>query len=102
EVPWSDLDEAVRRQILFGAGSRRFSFKLKGGNTKPESMTFEGVLADLAGTRQTTTSDGLRARLMAFQTSSRCEACQGRRLRPASLSVLVEGRAISEFLGMSL
>jgi excinuclease ABC subunit A len=101
-VPWEELDAEVREQILHGTGSRLFSFKLKGGNSKPEAMEFAGVLTDLEEMRRTTTSDGLRARLMAYQTSSRCETCEGRRLRPSSLSVLIEGLSISDFLGMSL
>jgi excinuclease ABC subunit A len=101
-VPWAELDAEVREQILHGTGSRLFSFKLKGGNTKPETMEFAGVLADLENMRRTTSSDGLRARLMAYQTSSRCETCHGRRLRPESLSVLIEGVSISDFLALSL
>ena len=101
-VPWDELDADVRAQIVQGTGSRLFSFKLKGGNAKPESIPFDGVLADLEDMRRTTSSDGLRARLMAFQTSSRCETCHGKRLRPASLSVLIEGVSISDFLAMSL
>jgi len=101
-LSWEELEVDTREQIIHGAGNRQFSFKLKGGNTKPESMTFEGVLADLQNIRRNTTSDGLRARLMAYQTSSRCESCEGRRLRQASLSVLIEGRSITELLAMSL
>ena len=101
-LPWEELDPNVREQILHGAGDRLFNFKLKGGNSKPESMHFEGVLADLEIIRGNTTSDGLRARLIAYQTSSRCEACEGRRLRKASLSVLIEGRSITDLLAMSL
>ncbi|WPJ97741.1 excinuclease ABC subunit UvrA [Coraliomargarita algicola] len=101
-LAWDELDADVRAQILHGAGERLFSFKLKGGNTKPELMPFEGVLTDLENIRRHTTSDGLRARLMAYQTSSRCEACSGRRLRPSSLSVLIEGRSITDLLAMSL
>ena len=101
-LPWEELDPDIREQIIHGTGSRQFSFKLKGGNTKPELMTFEGVLADLENIRRNTTSEGLRARLMAYQTSSRCESCEGQRLRRASLSVLIEGRSITELLAMSL
>ncbi|MGJ8640248.1 MAG: excinuclease ABC subunit UvrA [Opitutaceae bacterium] len=101
-IPWDSLDADIRNQILHGTGSRMFSFKLKGGNTKPEVMPFEGVLTDLETMRRTTSSDGLRARLMAFQTSSRCEACKGKRLRPASLSVLINGTSITDFLAMPL
>ena len=101
-LPWDELDPEVREQILHGTGNRLFSFKLKGGNTKPESMTFDGVLADLEQTRRNTSSDGLRARLMAYQTSSTCATCSGRRLQASSLSVLIEGIAVTDFLNMSL
>ena len=102
DVPWNSLAPEMREQILHGAGERLFSFKLKGGNTKPASMPFDGVLADLENLRRTTTSDGLRARLMAYQTSSQCADCGGRRLRRESLNVLIEGIAVTDFLGMSL
>ena len=100
--PWEDLDPEIRDQLIYGTGDRLFSFKLKGGNSKPETMKFPGALAELERIRRTTTSDGLRARLMAYQTSSRCETCQGRRLRAESLSVLIEGVSIADFLSMSL
>ena len=102
DTPWEELDPRTREQILHGTGSRLFSFKLKGGNAKPESLPFEGVLHDLENTRRTTSSDGLRAKLMAYQTSSRCEVCRGRRLRPGSLHVFVGERAITDFLGAPL
>lgn len=101
-VPWEALESEVRDQILHGAGERLFSFKLRGGNTKPELQRFEGVLADLEATRRNTSSDGLRARLMAYQTGRPCEACGGRRLQAPSLHVRVEGHAITDFLRMPL
>jgi len=100
--PWDELDAAVQQQILHGTGERLFSFKLKGGNTRPETTTFEGVLADLEATRRNTSSDGLRARLMAYQTSSRCASCAGKRLQASSLSVLIEGAAVTDFLQMPM
>jgi excinuclease ABC subunit A len=100
--PWNDLTVEIQNQILHGTEDRLFSFKLKGGNTKPELMQFKGVLADLELTRLETSSDGLRARLMAYQTSSKCGECKGRRLKASSLSVLIEGISVTEFLGMPL
>lgn len=102
KLPWEELDPEVRHQIIHGTGDRLFGFKLKGGNSKPETMPFAGALAELERIRKTTGSDGLRARLMAYQTSRVCEACKGRRLRPESLSVLIEDVSISDFLSMSL
>ncbi|MGB0273478.1 MAG: excinuclease ABC subunit UvrA [Opitutales bacterium] len=102
DLPWDELSADVREQLIHGTGDRLFSFKLKGGTTKPEMVPFEGVLVDLEKTRRSTSSDGLRARLMAYQTSRPCAQCQGRRLRAESLSVLVEGCAITDFLSLSL
>ncbi len=101
-LPWEALEPAQRQQILHGAGERLFQFKLKGGNAKPETRPFTGVLQDLEETRATTTSDGLRARLMAYQTARTCGTCGGRRLKPESFHVLLEGRAITDFLAMPL
>ncbi|MEX0330514.1 MAG: excinuclease ABC subunit UvrA [Puniceicoccaceae bacterium] len=101
-TPWQELPEAVRQVILHGAGDREFLFKTKPGNRKPEAMPFEGVLADLEKTRRDTSSDGLRNRLMAYQTRSGCEDCQGTRLRDTSRAVLLKDLSYSEFLGYSL
>ena len=101
-LSWDELEPDIRDQIAHGTGERLFSFKLKGGNSKPDLMQFEGVLADLENIRRTTSSDGLRARLMAYQTSSLCESCQGHRLQRASLSVLINGKSITDLLEMSL
>ncbi len=101
-IPWDELGPEVRQQIIYGAGDRLFSFKLRGGNSKPEVMPFKGVLAELEQMRKNTSSDGLRARLMAYQTSRSCEVCEGRRLRPESLSVLIKDVSIADFLSMSL
>ncbi len=100
--PWQELDEETRKTLLLGAGERLFSFKLKRGNTKPELTTFEGVIADLEQTRRETTSDGLRAKLMAFQTSSECTSCRGARLNARARSVFIEGRAFTDFAAMSV
>ena len=101
-LPWEELDSEIKRQIIHGTGEQQFQFKLKGGNSKPEKMQFDGVLAGLEHIRQTTKSDGLRARLMAYQTNHLCETCKGLRLRPESLNVLIEGTSIADFLRMSL
>ncbi|MGF1482816.1 MAG: excinuclease ABC subunit UvrA [Opitutales bacterium] len=98
-APWEDLAEDIRQQILHGAGERQFSFKLRPGNTKPETMPFAGVIADLEQTRRETSSDGLKARLTAYQISSICPDCQGQRFNPRALNVRVGGRSIADFLG---
>src|SRR5690606_18630974 len=52
--------------------------------------------------RRTTTSEGLRARLMAYQVGAHCPGCSGRRLRPESRSAYVRGLAFDGFMAMTL
>ena len=100
--PWKDLPEDIRHVILHGAGKRLFSFKLKAGNAKPEELPFEGVIADLKKTFSETSSDGLRARLMAYQVSSLCPDCEGTRFNKRVRSVLFNGASMDVFLGKSI
>ncbi|HVU38223.1 MAG TPA: excinuclease ABC subunit A, partial [Opitutales bacterium] len=102
EAPWEDLPAGTRHAILFGTGDRLFSFKLHSGNHKPETLPFAGVLADLDETRRNTTSDGLRARLLAFQVSTPCTVCHGRRLNPRSRAVLVQGKGFDDLMAMTV
>ncbi len=101
-TPWQDLSPEVKEAILHGVKGREFEFKLKPGNRKPESMPFEGVIADLIDTQLNSSSDGLKARLVAYQTSSICSTCNGKRLRPESLSVYIEGQSFADFMQMSI
>ncbi|MGE9292757.1 MAG: excinuclease ABC subunit UvrA, partial [Puniceicoccales bacterium] len=102
KVPWSELPEDVRHTILHGAGDRLFSFKLKPGNTKPEALPFAGVIADLEESRRTTSSDGFRARLMAYQVTSLCPDCKGSRLNARARNVRVEGVSFTDFIGLGI
>lgn len=101
-VPWKDLSEEIRQQILFGTGERLFSFKLKRGNTKPEVIPFEGVIADLIETRISTSSDGLKARLMQYQTSHLCPDCKGQRLNARARNVRIGGLGFAEFMSIDI
>jgi excinuclease ABC subunit A len=101
-APWRELPDAVRRLLLHGDDKRLFAFKLKAGNRAPELKTFDGILADLEHTRQTTSSDGLRTRLMAYQRAQRCHACDGKRLRAESLHVRLNGLTLPDFLSLPL
>lgn len=100
--PWEKLPEAVRQVILHGSGGQHFDFKLTGGNRRPLSMPFPGVLPDLEETFRTTSSDGLRARLLAYQQRMTCPDCGGSRLSAYSRNVLLAGLGFDRFLGMSV
>jgi excinuclease ABC subunit A len=101
-VPWADLDPAVRDLIMHGSGERCFQFKLRAGKAAPVSQPFGGVIADLVHTRQTTSSDSLRTRLLAFQIQQTCTDCSGQRLNAAAAHVLLGKLSFPQFMALPI
>ncbi|MDR0535290.1 MAG: excinuclease ABC subunit UvrA [Puniceicoccales bacterium] len=99
ETPWQQLPEATRTLLLHGDASRIFSLRPH-GRQKTVAAPFDGILADLAHTARETTSDSLRARLLAYQTASPCPVCSGHRLKPRSLAVSLNGLNFAQFLAL--
>jgi excinuclease ABC subunit A len=86
EKPWRELPEGVRETLLYGAGERLFSFRLR-RMKQPKLLPFAGVLSLLDQSWRETRSDGFRARLTAFQVSAECPVCHGTRLNPRVAAV---------------
>ncbi len=101
-VPWQDLQEPVQQLIIHGSGEQEFAFKLGPGNRKPQPMPFPGVIPDLEDSFRTSTSDGHRARLIAFQRRLPCPACAGARLGAYPRNIRVESVSYPEFLALSV
>jgi excinuclease ABC subunit A len=80
-TPFEDLPKKTRSVLLEGNAS------------------FPGIL-NLLEESFAQASEGYREWLMEFMSSSECPACKGRRLKPASLAVLVKGVSIAEFTEM--
>lgn len=102
ELPWESLSEDIKESILHGTGERLFCFKLTGGRRKGELVPFEGVVKNLEKTRRDTSSEGLKARLMAFQISRECPLCKGKRLKAESLHVRLMATSFSEFMKLNI
>lgn len=101
KTKWGDLPQEIQKIVLNGDNKRKYHFKLKRGRAKPEEVRFEGAFADLEHTMLTTSSDGLRSRLLAYQVGSVCRECEGRRLSAYSRNVLLGGRTFSSLLELS-
>jgi excinuclease ABC subunit A len=101
-TPWSDLSEEVRKLIFWGSGEKTFLFKLKRGNSKPVPVPFEGVVPELGRTARDSSSDGYRARLVAFQISQTCNSCNGRRLNGVARNVFIAGLSFDQFMAMPI
>jgi excinuclease ABC subunit A len=89
--PFEDLPEKQQRILLYGPPA--------GESTR---TGFHGVLAWLRDSLEESKSENYHDWLLNYMSASTCPACQGRRLRPASLAVKVGARNIAEFTHLPL
>ena len=87
--PFEQLPRKTQNLILYGpeAGEKK-----RGG--------FLGVFAYLRQAMEESTSEGYRQWLLDYMSATRCPACEGRRLRPESLAVKVNGKSIADFTAL--
>jgi excinuclease ABC subunit A len=63
---------------------------------------FHGILSYLRETIDEARSDGYREYMMNFMSATPCPACRGKRLRPESLAVKINGMSIADFTALPL
>ncbi|HUQ50243.1 MAG TPA: excinuclease ABC subunit UvrA [Terriglobales bacterium] len=63
---------------------------------------FHGVIGFLRQNLEDSTSDSYREWLLEYMTGTKCPSCLGKRLRPESLAVKVNGISIADFTALSL
>jgi excinuclease ABC subunit A len=113
-LPWGEPDGYLRRVILPGLAKQlkfelnspwgklpdRVKFELLFGTTKKkgdDESRWEGILSNVQRRYTETTSDTVRSDLEEYMVVGVCQACQGRRLKPDSLSVTIHGKSIGDF-----
>ncbi len=102
--PIDELEDRFVSIILHGAGSETFRFAYENpfGQLRVYDTHFEGVIPNLERRYRESDSDGARAWIEEFMSSSPCPACSGARLKPASLAVTVGGRSIAAASSLSV
>ncbi|MGA7524222.1 MAG: excinuclease ABC subunit UvrA [Acidobacteriaceae bacterium] len=63
---------------------------------------FHGILAYLRDSLEEARSDTYREWMMQYMSASECPACHGRRLRPESLAVKIDGMSIADFTALPI
>jgi excinuclease ABC subunit A len=81
-VPFQDLPKNVQRILMSGTTEADES-KL--------GITFEGVIPNLRRRYENSESDSVKERMRGYMSDAPCPQCQGRRLRPESLHVVLAG-----------
>ncbi|MCM8779066.1 MAG: excinuclease ABC subunit UvrA [Candidatus Omnitrophica bacterium] len=90
EIPFKKLSKEIQRIILYGCEEWIWG------------RPYEGVIPHLERLFQETESDYLKEEISRFMSTLPCPACKGKRLRPESLSIKIQGKNIAEITGMSI
>ena len=103
ETPWSALPESVREAVLQGNNFELVvRYRNRYGRDVKYSSGFEGVIPYIERKYQETESEWSKQRFADYLREVQCTECQGKRLRPEILAVLVGGLSISDLANMSL
>jgi excinuclease ABC subunit A len=104
DTPWKRLRKGDRKAILHGTGNRsvHVSYRNRYGRRRSYTTQFEGVIPWLERRHADAESDRARELIEGYMREVPCPACEGARLRPASLAVTINGKSIFEVGELSI
>jgi excinuclease ABC subunit A len=102
--PFKELPPQVQDVILNGSKGEKIEFWWEEGEGRRHTYQkeFEGVLNNLQRRWSETESDSAREELEKYMNVMPCPTCNGARLRPESLHVLVGGQTIRDVTALSI
>ncbi|MCF7913266.1 MAG: excinuclease ABC subunit UvrA [Candidatus Cloacimonetes bacterium] len=103
-TPWQDYPEKIKNILLYGGKKKKFLVKWEtaSGSKGELNITFEGVIPTLKRRFSETASEAARRYYMQYISDKPCDICKGKKLRPESLAVLINGLNIDQVTGMSI
>ena len=103
EEKWSKLSKKIKDVILYGSDDEEIKFSYDDGYEKySHKKTFEGVINNLERRYLETDSDWKREEIAQYQSDTKCERCNGYRLKDEALCVKIDGLHISEVTEKSI
>ena len=103
EEKWSKLPKKIKDVILFGSDDEEIKFTYDDGYEKySHKKTFEGVINNLERRYLETDSDWKREEIAQYQSDTKCEKCNGYRLKEEALCVKIDDLHISEVTKKSI
>ena len=104
DTPLGELPDHVLKAIFEGTDEPirvKYVNREKTGKFEYEAK-FRGIYDDLKRRYLETTSDGVKGWLEGFMSQRDCHTCDGMRLRPEALAVLVQGRSVHDLTAVSI
>jgi len=104
ETPWKKLGKRARNAVLYGTGDRavHVTYRNRYGRQRSYHTAFEGVIPWLERRHSDAESDRAREQIEGYMREVPCPACDGARLRPASLAVTIADKSIYEVGELSI
>ncbi len=96
DVPWRSLPQRARQALLHGQDYEvHVRYRNRFGRERSYTTGFEGAIPFVRRRHTETESDWSRERYEGYMREVPCPVCQGARLKPESLAVLLGGLSIS-------
>ncbi|HIZ98790.1 MAG TPA: excinuclease ABC subunit UvrA [Candidatus Janibacter merdipullorum] len=103
DTPWRALPKRAREALLQGYKHKvHVRYRNRFGRERSYSTGFEGVIPFIKRRHAETESDWSRDKYEGYMREIPCPACEGTRLKPESLAVLVGGHSIAEVSALSI
>ncbi|MFB0559364.1 MAG: excinuclease ABC subunit UvrA [Dehalococcoidales bacterium] len=101
-TPVKNLSEHHLKLILYGEEGELIKYRNRYGRVREYFTGYEGVITYLERLSRDTQSEHTRSEIDRYMVSTPCPVCQGKRLKPESLAVTINGRNIIEVTSMSV
>jgi excinuclease ABC subunit A len=98
-TPWGKLSKKVKDALLYG--TEPAATPVRGRNPRTpdpvrRAVTWEGILVSVQRRFSESESDQVRQDLLEYMVVKPCQACGGKRLKPESLAVTINGKNLGE------
>jgi excinuclease ABC subunit A len=103
--PFKSLSEKHKKILLYGSGEEKIlmEWEMSGNEGFGQvKKPFEGVIPNLLRRYRESTSEEVRRWIETFMTQRTCPSCNGKRLKPESLAVYINGKNIADLCNMSI
>jgi excinuclease ABC subunit A len=99
DTPFNELSDDMQNIVLYGSGNKPIPIQY---STFISDKPFEGIIPNMERRFIETDSQWVREEFSKYQSNSKCEYCHGKRLKPQSLAVKINGLDIMDASEMSI
>ena len=101
--PWRDIPAVARKVLMEGAAGKKLTYRYDSERWHGSYESgWDGILQYVEKRYRETASDSVREQLAEYMVEQPCVGCGGKRLKPESLAVLINGKSIGDVAAMSV